>query len=729
MWRAGRSWLRADLGGLAREATAGVVASFVTLAHCLSFSALVLGGDLAAGLPAALWGFMVATAAVTLISGPFTTLPPLLAGPRNPAVAVMAVLATTVSSAAFAKGMPASEAARHVLVALSIASVATGMIAWLLGTFRLGQAVRFVPYPVIGGFLAASGLLLVLGGLEVGSGERVSRNGFAGLLDTGAQARLMVTLVCASLLLALKRLPGGTKALPAAIVAAAVGLDLVLWIAGAGSGWKLATGTGPAGWSPLSAVQGIDWAVIKPGSIEILSIAGVSVAALLLDTSSLEVQRRAQADIDREFRINGAANLAVAVVGGLSVGHALNPSRLIDALGGRRRMAGIAGGLFVGLVLASGLDLASLVPRPVLGGLLVFLGLGVLDEALRMPGRRSRPELALTLLIMAAIVGLGYLTGILLGIVGACLLFAARYSLLGAIRRHVTRAELAAPVERGPEVARLLSEQGRRIHVVWLSGYLFFGTSNGLFESIRQATRPRGLPGRRWVVLDCSGVSGTDASAVLSFQKLANWAAGADVVIVIAAATPGLTDELTAAGLFAGTAAALHFPTRNEALEWCEDELARAASPGIAIGPASFRTWLADGLGADAADRLIAGYLERRDLAPGEEVCAHGARSDTIELVASGSVAVTVPGLGGVPLRVRRMTGRTIVGEMGFFRGLPRAASVVAEDAAVVYVMSRDAYARLLAEQPGLAAAFLEFVVRVLSDRVEAANREISALL
>ena len=718
--------------GFARNAVAGVVASFVTLAHCLSFSALLFAGELAAGLPMALWGFMVSTALVTLLSGFTTTLPPVLAGPRNPAVAVMAVLAATVAAAAHGKGLAAADVARHVLLALALASALTGVLIWTLGAFHLGQAVRFVPYPVIAGFLAASGLLLIVGGLEVAAGARFGIGG-AGWLAGAAPLRIAITLAFALLLLRLRRTSLGAGALPAVIVMAAAAIDLGLWLAGVGAeaGWHLAAaGGGAVGWSPLASLGGIDWEIIGAAGVEIATIAGVSTAALLLDVSSLEVQRRVQADMDTEFRINGAANLAVVAVGGLSVGHALNPSRLIDALGGQGRSAGLAGGLFIGLVLASGLDLASLVPRPVLGGLLVFLGAGVLTEALKVPGRRSRPELALTLLIMGTIVGLGYLTGIVLGFVGACLLFAARYSRIGVIRRHVTRAEFAAPVERRPEIGRLLTEQGARIHVLWLSGFIFFGSSNGLYESIRRATTAQGLAGRRWVVLDCSAVTGIDASAVLSFQKLANWAAASDVTLVFAAASQGLAAELTAAGMLGGSGPAHHFATRNEALEWAENELVATMATGTGVDAGlNFVRWLAGEIGAAPAQRLISAHLERRELGAGDVVCAFGAPSDTIELVATGSIAVIVPGIGGRAIRVRRMMGNTVVGEMGFFRELPRAASVMAEEAAVVYVMSRATYARLLADEPHLCALFLQFVVRALSDRVEAANREITALL
>lgn len=717
------------LRGAARDSLAGVVASLVLLAHCLSFSALIFAGSVSAGLPMALWGFMAATAIVTLLSAFRTTLPPVLAGPRNPVAAVMAVLASTIAAAGAERALPPDEIAHHILVALSIATLFTAAVVWALGRYRLGQAVRFVPYPVVGGFLAASGALLVVGGIKLSAGTGFDWQVPATWLAGGSWLRIVVALAFAGLLLGLKKTP---RALPVAIVLVVALLEIVLAIAagGAAADWHLAMAGGARSWSPLSSLPGLDWGLLASAGVEIVSIAAVSIAALLLDTSSLEVQRRAQMDLDNEFHVNGAANLSVVAIGGFSTGIALNPSRLADMLGGAGPLASIASGAFIGMLLVSGIDFASFVPRSALGGILIFLGVGFAFEALKMPGRSSRTEFVLTLLIMAAIVAFGYLTGIVLGIVCACLLFAARYSRIDVIRRHVTRAELSAPVERRPDVARLLAEQGRRIHVLWLAGYLFFGSSNGLFESIRTATASRGLFGRRWVVLDCSAVTGIDASAVLSFQKLANWAAAEDVTLVFAAASDDLLSELSAAGLFEGASPARHFATRNEALEWAEDRLAESAG---AVGPAAtandFDGWLARELGTDQAQRLVTGYLERRNLDEGEIVCALGAPADTIELVASGSVAVVVPGLNERPIRVRRMTGCTVVGEMGFFRRQPRAASVIAEEPAVVYVLTRQAYERMLEADPMLCAVVLQFVVRAMSDRLEAANREIGALL
>ena len=55
----------------------------------------------------------------------------------------------------------------NVLVALSVSTLLTGVLLYGIGALRLGQWLRFIPYPVIGGFLAASGILLITGGAEV----------------------------------------------------------------------------------------------------------------------------------------------------------------------------------------------------------------------------------------------------------------------------------------------------------------------------------------------------------------------------------------------------------------------------------------------------------------------------------------------------------------------------------------------------------------------------------
>jgi SulP family sulfate permease len=75
------------------------------------------------------------------------------------------------------------------------------------------------------------------------------------------------------------------------------------------------------------------------------------------------------------------------------------------------------------------------------------------------------------------------------------------------------------------------------------------------------------------------------------------------------------------------------------------------------------------------------------------------------------------------------MMGYTVVGEMGFYRQVPRTASVIAEEPSVVYRLTREAFDRMQTQDPAAASVFHKLIIRLLSDRLEFANREIAALL
>jgi SulP family sulfate permease len=665
-----------------------------------------------------------------------TSMPPAAAGPNNPAVAVMSVLAASVSGLVLANGGTAAMAVEHVLLSFTLATLVTGAVLYGLGKFRLGQYVRFVPYPVIGGFLAASGWLLASGGIKVVTGQNTDLLQGIGSLSPDTWLRLLAAAAFAAAVYVLKQVSGRQTALPIAFLMATAALDLALWSAGLrheASGWYLQGTSPPATWVPLqsAASGGIDWHILLAVAPEIASAAGVTVVALLLDVSGLEVVRLKSADLDWEFRTNGAATILSAPVGGVMGKMSVNGTRLIDETGGTGRGSGLAAALIIGLVAVLGVDLARLVPAPILGGLLMYIGMTVLaDVLLRSPAHRAWSDYALALLIMVAIVQNGYLAGVILGFVGACLMFALNYSRIAVIRRHLTRAVFASNVDRSAGAVRLLQDNGGRIHIFWLSGFIFFGSSHRLFEAISQAMDgvERGV--RSYAVLDLGDVTGFDTSALLSLVKLRNHAEERGVTIAFAGLSEQMLQAFTRLDLIGPKRPHQTFATRNAALEWCEDELlteARAELRSI-DAETGIESWLATELGGLTLARKVACYFERRELCSGARLYTQGEPANSIDLIAEGSVAVMIGSEPGLAHLVRRMAKRTVVGEMGFFRHSPRAASVTAEAGAVVYTLTREAYDRLLAEEPEAGAAFLEFIVRALADRLEFANTGIAAL-
>ncbi|MCB1548169.1 MAG: SulP family inorganic anion transporter, partial [Hyphomicrobiaceae bacterium] len=441
----------ARLGG---DLVAGIVSALVTVAYCVSFSALLFQGDLKSGLALGLWALLMGSAVSGLYVALRSTLTPVGTGPDTPAIAVMSVLAATVSAPILARGGGVELAVLHVLLAITLATFVTGAVLFLIGAFRMGQFVRFVPYPVIGGFLAASGWQLVTGSIEVVTGRELQLFAMASGLQPEDVPKLAVAVAFVAVVFLLKSRSESVFVLPLMFFSATLVLDVLLWglgLASASSGWYLTGSSRPVPWWPpaVALAADIDWRLYLHALAEIGSVAGVTAIALLLDVSSLEVQRARVADLDSEFRHNGIANLIAAPLGGFSGNLSMQSSKLMAETGGVGRASGVVAAVFIGLVLMTGIDLPRLVPTPILAGLLAYVGVRILQEAMsRSPAQNAWMDFALALAIMIVIINFGYLVGVVLGVVGACLMFAISYSRIGVVRRHLTRAAFASNVER-----------------------------------------------------------------------------------------------------------------------------------------------------------------------------------------------------------------------------------------------------------------------------------------
>jgi sulfate permease, SulP family len=725
-----------DLPTFGRDALAGVISAVVQIAYCISFSALIFQGALAAGFSLGLAALIMGTVVVGVVVALTSTLSPAGGGPDSPAVAVMSVLAGSVAAALAAKGASNTAIIINVLVALSVSTLFTGILLFGVGALRLGQWLRFVPYPVIGGFLAASGLLLITGGMEVVTQTNLTLapSSWEILYSPVYGPQIVVGLLFAISIYLMGRWVPSFLALPLAFIGFLVVSDVVLFgfthDETLRHAWFLPTLGKLALWWPVSAIlrHEVDWGVIAQSSAEIGAVCGVMAIALLLDVSSLEVARQKSSDLDKEFRTNGIANLLASVVGGFAGSLSMNGCLLLDESGATTRWAGAIVGIVCAIILFSGADIGSFVPKAILGGMLAYLGAVILAELAASPAQRSWTDASLALAMMLVIVNFGYFMGVMLGVIGACLMFALSYSRIGVVRRHLTRQEFSSNVERAPDQARLLRQEGVRVHVFWLSGFIFFGSSNGLFERIRRAIDAQEEKPIGYVVLDFSAVPGFDSSALLSLVKLRNYCNEHGVTLAFSGMSDAIQLSFKRSGFFVAGEPHQMFVSRNEALEWCEDMVLMYHEVGEASAH-SFESWLTTELGGAADMSRIAPYLERYELKVGEPLFRQGEPADSVELLASGCVAITIEDELGRPIRLRRMVGYTVVGEMGFYRDVPRTASVIAEEPSVVYRLTRESFDRMQEHDPAAASVFHKLIIRLLSDRLEFANREISALL
>ena len=168
--------------------------------------------------------------------------------------------------------------------------------------------------------------------------------------------QILVGLVFAVAIVFLRRLVPAYLALPVAFVGFLVIVNIVLFgfihDEAVRNAWFLPSIGKLTLWWPISAVMQheVDWGVLAASSAEIGAVCGITAISMLLDVSSLEVARQKSADLDREFRTNGFANIIAAVFGGAGGNLSLNGAILLEESGAAGRLAGV----FVGARLCRG---------------------------------------------------------------------------------------------------------------------------------------------------------------------------------------------------------------------------------------------------------------------------------------------------------------------------------------------------------------------------------------
>jgi SulP family sulfate permease len=720
---------------LIKELVSGVIASIVLIANIVSFGALMFSGELSGGIPVVIWAMLIGGCLCGAWIALTTSLPPLATGIDSPTGAVLVLLSATTGAAVLDSGRDPETAILAVMSVFTAATVLTGALLYIVGACRWGAYLRFVPSFVVGGFLAATGCLLAAGAARMLSGlPKLSLEAIDAHWTLPDSVKLAAAVAATVLLVLMRRFVKSPLAMPMTLVALwalAASLLRLLDLDGAQAGWYFRPLGTLKPWMPFAAIRAsyFDWAMLLKLIPETFAVTVVALISLVTKSTSIEAIRKRSGDLDRELRSHGLASLIAAPFGGLTSSLQVATSRLCEQIGGTRP-SGFVCAAVLGIVGVTNFNLLGLVPIPIIAGLVLYLAYNFIFEAMWRPlSQRAWGELSLIVVLTAACVLWGYLVGVLAGLVCACLLFVISYARLGPVRRHLTCAQFHSHVDRSAEAATYLQDQGDSILIYWLSGYLFFGSSESVFERIRRDIEHPLRRRARFVVLDFSVVSGADRSAHLSLLKLASYCKGRGVALVLSAMPEANLAAMQRIGSFGGEDRHRSFDTLDAAVAWCEDRVLASGDVDVAADAHDFPQWLGTQMGADdPAIADILRYLDRKEIGEPRIIYRQGDPADTIDFVARGQLVVEFSDPAGAHHRLRRITTHSVIGDMGFFRKAARSATVSAECPVILFSLSRDRYRQMRLERPDLACTLADCVMRILAARIESLDRRLAAL-
>ena len=534
-----------------------------------------------------------------------------------------------------------------------VGAVATGACFVAIGQLRLASLLRFIPYPVACGVLAGTGGLCFLAALsmmEVTPDWQVALS----LLETSALWNWGPGVAYGLGLLLIAKRWSNPWILPSSFVLCSTVFHLGLSFFGVSEeeakAWSLLFADVMEGtiWPPLRPgdLVHVDWMALVAQIPGILAWVVVTLLCGVIYLSSFELAANRELEWNREFKAAGWASLISALGGGPAGGMSSPLSMLNLRFGVETRLTGIVAALTVGSVLLFN-DLAlTLIPVPLLAGMLLFVGVGLLNEWL-VSSRKRLPltDYAIVLAIFVTVVFVGFAEGVGVGMAITTVFFAVRLSRVDPIETEFTARDRHSNRSRPIADRAILLAEGDRVHGYRLRGHLFFGGAYALASRLKQSLSLDPPPA--CILVDFEAVSGLDFSAVSSLSGFVRASHDAGVPVALAAA-PGNCRSGLERNLPPPMFAALVFePDSDRALERCEDMVIAARRSDLRREDGSGDTVL-DRFAGDIESQLdrrilfediaheLREWLEHRDYDPGRTIVAKDAPLDGLQLLLLG---------------------------------------------------------------------------------------------
>lgn len=704
---------------LVRSLFAAIVVGLMAIVFSISFAAIIYSGEMAPYLSRGIGLTLLGAAIMAAVGAVCLSYNGTIVQPQDVTAILLSLVVASIAGSWI--GAPSDALFATVAMFVAVATAVAGFVTFIFGYLRLGFIVRFVPYPVLGGFLAATGYLLIVGAIGMTLDETVSLWTAAVLFEPGNSQLWMPWTVAGLLFCIVSRHVQHGLVLPTCIVVATAGFYIALWITDTSIDEASTRGLllGPFGDASFLAGLGTwivteaRWGIVLSHLPSVVAVIGMTIIGSLLYASALELATGSTIEPDRELRGVGIANMLAALGGGLVGYHLLSQILFARSLGVTGRTAGFAVATVTAATLLFGASYLSVLPIGVFAALIAFIGFDLLVTWLWVERRRlPAHDFGIILLILAIAATVGFLEAIAAGLLATAIQFVVAYAATDVVRLRTTAATMRSRVERSEPDVRHLSRHGSQAAIYELTGYLFFGTANRLLDEL-VAMVAADRSGPKFVLIDFRRVQGIDASAAFALGKLSRACLENRVELILSGLSDRLQALLERSGVSSGDGAPRLVQQLDDALQLVEERLLADAgqSETAALGF------------LEELERLhphtdVRSEFEQILARAGEQIIEQAAPTDSMMVLEAGSLRVEYLHPDGRSTSVARILPGALVGELGLYAGIPRTARVVAEEDCRLLKISTENLERLAQVSPKLAADIHRIAVSYLARRL-----------
>jgi SulP family sulfate permease len=676
------SWLSIFFGGL----FIGFIQTFFTI----SIAALIFSGKLTAFLSSGISMMLIGYIVLSLLIATYSSLIGSICSiQETPAIVLM-----TIINSIILKNPTINNNELFVVItsAIIITTLMTGLFFYLLGRFKLGDLIRYMPYPVIAGFLAGTGCTILQGGIEliIGGHENLS---LAILFHENHLPKWLLGLAFGFILFFMLKRYKNILILPIILVTTIGFFYLIVAIQDIAitdikaQGWLLSSIPDVSDKKlAIFNIGSVNWLfVLKQVSSGIPALVLVSAIALLLNINAIEILTKKDMDLNKSLKVTGIANIFAGLCGA-TVGYAaVDMISLSYRMNIMNRSIGLISALVTIVVLYFCLPTLNYLPSFVIGGFLIYIGMDFLyDWIYSVWFKLNKIEYTIVVLVMIIIIFSGFMQGVAVGIVIALSLFAINFSHVSIIKNSLSGSELQSNTQRGVDQQQLLIEQGKKTQVIMLTGFIFFGTANTLCVQLRERANSTVLPPLKYILLDWRQVTGMDSSTVYSLQKIQQLSLANDIQLIFTHVADNI--KLVLNKTLLENSLVSYFSELNYGLDWCENEILATFHQDNNFF--SFEKILVDSGVNTTEISIITSFFEKKEIPIDYYLIRQGDTAEKLYFIESGCLDVFFESDTGKRIHLQRISTGLFVGELGLILKQPRAASIIATKPSVVYEIS-----------------------------------------
>ncbi len=477
---------------LTKDIIAGVIVAIIALPLSIAL-ALASGVEPACGVYTAIFaGFIVS----------------FLGGSRVQIAGPTAAFATIVAGIVATQGMEG----------LVIATILAGIILVLMGVFKLGGLIKYIPYTITTGFTAGIAVTILVGqikdffGLQYAEGikpietlEKIEANIHA--MGTFSWQALLVGVICLAILIIYPKLE---KRVPPSLIAVIAGVLMVKFIPGLDEG-VFTIGelyTIPAG-LPKFVLAGMDINLSKIMAVvpDAFTIAILAAIESLLSCVVADGMISSKHNPNAELVAQGAGNIASVLFGGIPATGAIARTAANAKNGGRTPIAGMVHAVVLFIVLLFLMPVAGLIPMPTIAAILFVVAYNMSEwkKFVRTVKTAPKSDIAVLLVTFGLTVIFDLVVAIAVGMVLAAVLLMKRVSDESGVSSWIYDVEDDSDMLSVPANVRVFE----------VNGPMFFGAADKLLDvNLKDYTTV--------LILRMRSMTAIDATAMNSLNHLAD---------------------------------------------------------------------------------------------------------------------------------------------------------------------------------------------------------------